>query len=303
MTTRHDPSVYEGYYLEELTGPRSHAAVTDAPSRSSATVSSAAGSPGPLFPTGGRCGRCPASRPSAATAGPRGPHRRRAARRRPGTLLEGVDHVVFAAGTAKPAESNEHPMHEIAANLGPLLAVLKAMRRTSVAAITLHLVGGHGLRPGRADADAGVRAAVADQRVRRPQGRLPSATSPCTPAPARPAPPTSCAVANVYGPGEPHSRVAGADRRHPDRAPARRPVVVYGDGSARRDFVHVDDVADAVVALAAGPDGVRVLNVGSGGSESRCSTSSRRWPTRSAPRRCWTTGPGRPTDVPVVSST
>ena len=44
--------------------------------------------------------------------------------------------------------------------------------------------------------------------------------------------------------------------------------MLFGDGSTRRDFIHVDDVADAVERLARIPDGVRVLNVGSGRSES-----------------------------------
>ena len=52
-------------------------------------------------------------------------------------LLEGADHVVFAAGTTKPAESNEFPVHEVAANLSPLLATLDGMRRASVPGLTL----------------------------------------------------------------------------------------------------------------------------------------------------------------------
>jgi UDP-glucose 4-epimerase len=42
-------------------------------------------------------------------------------------------------------------------------------------------------------------------------------------------------------------------------------LVVYGDGSQTRDFVHIDDVVEALVAAATAPDVNRqVINVGSG---------------------------------------
>lgn len=212
-------------------------------------------------------------------------------------LLEGADHVVFAAGTAKPAESNEHPMHEIAANLGPLLAVLNAMPLTSVGAITLLSSGGTVYGP---DAPTptpetaplwpistyGV-LKVASERYVAMHARLHDLSA------------DILRCANVYGPGEPTHGSQGLIGVTRSAIRAHRPVDVFGDGSTRRDFVHVDDVAGAVVALAARPDGVRILNVGSGSSVSvheviaavadslgRAAVLEHR--------------PGRPTDVPVV---
>ena len=212
-------------------------------------------------------------------------------------LLEGADHVVFAAGTAKPAESNEHPMHEIAANLGPLLAVLNAMQLTSVGAITLLSSGGTVYGP---DAPTptpetaplwpistyGV-LKVASERYVAMHARLRGLSA------------DILRCANVYGPGEPTHGSQGLIGVTRSAIRAHRPVDVFGDGSTRRDFVHVDDVAGAVVALAARPDGVRILNVGSGSSVSvheviaavadslgRAAVLEHR--------------PGRPTDVPVV---
>jgi UDP-glucose 4-epimerase len=105
--------------------------------------------------------------------------------------------------------------------------------------------------------------------------------------------------ANVYGPGEPTAGSQGLIGVTRAALRAHRPVVVYGDGSARRDFVHVDDVAGAVVALAARPDGIRVLNVGSGRSESVLDV------IEAVARSLGTMAtlehrPGRATDVPVV---
>ncbi len=212
-------------------------------------------------------------------------------------LLEGADHVVFAAGTAKPAESNEHPIHEIAANLSPLLATLEGMRRASVPAFTLMSSGGTVYGP---DAPTptpetaplwpistyGVLKVAAERYVglyARQHG-LTADILRC---------------ANVYGPGEPTHGSQGLIGVTRAALRAHRPVVVYGDGSARRDFVHVDDVAETVVALAARPDGVRVLNVGSGRSASVLevidAVAASLGTTATLEHR-----PGRPTDVPVV---
>ena len=157
-------------------------------------------------------------------------------------------------------------MHEIAANLGPLVATLEGMRRASVPAVTLLSSGGTVYGP---DAPTptpetaplwpistyGVLKVAAERYVglyARQHG-LAADILRC---------------ANVYGPGEPTHGSQGLIGVTRAAIRAHRPVVVYGDGSARRDFVHVDDVAETVVALAARPDGVRVLNVGSGRSES-----------------------------------
>ena len=46
---------------------------------------------------------------------------------------------------------------------------------------------------------------------------------------------------------------------------ARRPITIFGDGSMRRDFTHVDDIARGVLAaLARAPSGFRAYNLGSG---------------------------------------
>jgi len=46
---------------------------------------------------------------------------------------------------------------------------------------------------------------------------------------------------------------------------AGKPITVFGDGSMRRDFTHVDDIVRGVIAAADGaPEGFRVYNLGSG---------------------------------------
>lgn len=56
-------------------------------------------------------------------------------------------------------------------------------------------------------------------------------------------------LANVYGPGQRHDLEGGVVAIFLDRLRRAEPVVVNGDGSQSRDFVHVEDVVDAVQAM------------------------------------------------------
>lgn len=73
---------------------------------------------------------------------------------------------------------------------------------------------------------------------------------------------------NVYGPGMPRDTpYAGVASLFASELAAGRPPRVHEDGGQRRDLVHVDDVADSVVAAVerpAAPAEVEVFNVGSG---------------------------------------
>jgi UDP-glucose 4-epimerase len=71
---------------------------------------------------------------------------------------------------------------------------------------------------------------------------------------------------NVFGPRQdPSSPYSGVISVFVDRALAKKPVTIFGDGEACRDFVYVDDVVDANLA-AATRDGVsgQVFNVARG---------------------------------------
>ncbi|MDA4115241.1 MAG: NAD-dependent epimerase/dehydratase family protein [Thaumarchaeota archaeon] len=74
---------------------------------------------------------------------------------------------------------------------------------------------------------------------------------------------------NVYGPRSSSGEYSGVIRKFAERLCARRPLVVYGDGTQVRDFVNVVDVVSANVFAATTRGGVGgVFNVGSG----RCTT-------------------------------
>ncbi len=180
--------------------------------------------------------------------------------------LDGVDHVVFAAGTVKPAESDEHPLEEAHANLAPIISTLETMRRLDVPSMTFlssagTVYGPEAPAPTVEDAPLwpistyGVLKVAAERYVHLYAHQFGFAAD-------------VLRCANVYGPGEPVSGSQGLIGVTRANLQSGRPVVLFGDGSSRRDFIHVDDVADVVERLARVPDGIRVLNVGSGRSES-----------------------------------
>jgi nucleoside-diphosphate-sugar epimerase len=73
-------------------------------------------------------------------------------------------------------------------------------------------------------------------------------------------------ITNPYGPGQPRERTAyGVINRLVHLALAGDVLPIYGDGRQLRDYVHVDDVTAALIAMAssAAADG-KIFNVGSG---------------------------------------
>lgn len=75
---------------------------------------------------------------------------------------------------------------------------------------------------------------------------------------------------NLYGPGDnynldtSHVLPALIRKFHEAKLAAAPSVVVWGSGKPRREFLHVDDLADACVFLMRNYDGDRIVNVGVG---------------------------------------
>ena len=74
---------------------------------------------------------------------------------------------------------------------------------------------------------------------------------------------TTLALANVYGPRQDPNGEAGVVAIFAGRLLSGRPCTVFGTGEQTRDFVYVDDVADALLAAADRADG-QLLNIGTG---------------------------------------
>jgi UDP-glucose 4-epimerase len=70
-------------------------------------------------------------------------------------------------------------------------------------------------------------------------------------------------LANVYGPGQRSDLEGGVVAIFSEAIRAGGPVVVHGDGGQARDFVHVDDVADALCRMVE-DERIGIWNVGTG---------------------------------------
>src|SRR5262245_41457247 len=76
---------------------------------------------------------------------------------------------------------------------------------------------------------------------------------------------------NTYGPNQTFTPYVGVITIFIQHLLAGRAPVIFGDGEQRRDFIHVDDIVAANLAVLDAPDdavGGRVFNVGTG-----CATS------------------------------
>jgi GDP-L-fucose synthase len=75
---------------------------------------------------------------------------------------------------------------------------------------------------------------------------------------------------NLYGPGDnfnlstSHVLPALIRKIHEAKLAGQREVVVWGTGTPRREFLHVDDLADACVALMRRYDSEEMINIGCG---------------------------------------
>ncbi|WP_395666454.1 NAD-dependent epimerase/dehydratase family protein [Methylocella sp.] len=76
--------------------------------------------------------------------------------------------------------------------------------------------------------------------------------------------PVSLRVGNLYGPGQDPRRLFGAVTQFSRAALAGEPIVMFGDGSAMRDYVYLDDAVDALIRAAGAPETSPALNVASG---------------------------------------
>lgn len=71
-------------------------------------------------------------------------------------------------------------------------------------------------------------------------------------------------IANAFGPGQPVAPGQGVVAHWLDAARRGEPVLVYGPPETARDFVYVDDVVAALLAVVRAEDPPAVVNVGSG---------------------------------------
>ncbi|MFC0408643.1 NAD-dependent epimerase/dehydratase family protein [Roseomonas elaeocarpi] len=106
-------------------------------------------------------------------------------------------------------------------------------------------------------------------------------------------------VANPFGPYQSPTRRQGVVAALMHRMMTAQPVEVWGDGQVVRDFVFVEDVAEALVTVAAHDGPQRVFNVGSGEGRSVNAVIADIAAVLEQPGIVPVHKPARATDVPV----
>jgi UDP-glucose 4-epimerase len=179
-------------------------------------------------------------------------------------LVKGQRLVANLAGQSGAVRSMEDPWTDLDVNLRGTLVVLEALREINREA--LYLCAGSRLEYGRPTALPAPETALGDplclhaihKRTVEEYLRLYHTLFGLRYVVAR--------VTNPYGPGQPRGRTAyGVINRMIQLAVADHVIPIFGDGIQRRDYIHVDDVVDAFVALASQQDADdRIFNVGTG---------------------------------------
>lgn len=178
------------------------------------------------------------------------------------TALGEAGHVAWCAGGLLPAESNERPIDDVVGTLAPLLVALQALADRGWGHLTLISSGGtvYGnptVLP------------VPEHAVLRPLTshgitRLAAEHYVSLFADVHGVAGLSLRCANVFGAGQRPGRSQGVVAATFARLRDGAHIPVFGDGTSVRDYIHVDDVVDALMALWDLPTTPGVVNVGSG---------------------------------------
>jgi UDP-glucose 4-epimerase len=173
-----------------------------------------------------------------------------------------IDVIFHLISTTLPKTSNENPLHDLESNVLPTLRLLDLVSLKGVKKViffssggtvygvpeTLPIAEGHPTRPICA---YGIHKLAIEKYL-----HLYHVLHGVDYAIMR--------IANPYGANQSVDRGQGAIGVFLYKMFAGEPVEVWGDGSAVRDYIHVDDVVEAVVRLIAYKGTHKIFNIGSG---------------------------------------
>lgn len=177
-------------------------------------------------------------------------------------LLQVCASVVHLASTTTPGSSARHPAVDVLENLLPAARFLEIIAGNAPERLLFVSSGGaiYG-NPDRLPADESQLPSPLSNHA---AGKLALESFFSSFAHAHQ---TSFAIlrpSNLYGPGQPLRPGFGLVRTVLERVLRSEPVEVWGDGNAVRDYLYIDDAADACVRLLDAPRATGVFNAGSG---------------------------------------
>jgi UDP-glucose 4-epimerase len=176
--------------------------------------------------------------------------------------VRGCDYVYHFIATTKPAASNREVVFDVETNLVPTLRLLEICVRERVRRIIFSSSGGtiYGdaehvpipeSHPTEPRSSYGIMKLAVEKYLKlfRHLHGLDY---------------TVLRVGNCYGPGLPITGEQGVVGVFLDRLRRGEPILVWGDGSVRRDYVYVSDVARAFWVALGQQSPFRVFNIGTG---------------------------------------
>lgn len=178
------------------------------------------------------------------------------------SALSRVDCVLYALGSASPAESDLDPASDVAVVIPPLVRMLELLRlRTGVR--TTFLSSGGAVYGEQSEEP------IPEHVEPRPISSYGIIKLTCEKYLAMYAdtfdiPCQVLRIGNVYGPGQHVSRGQGVVARLARSALTGELMPLYSGGKSVRDYIYIDDVADAVAELVCLADTPRVINIGTG---------------------------------------
>ncbi len=170
--------------------------------------------------------------------------------------------VVHVAAQAAVSRSVLDPAYDASVNVLGTVRLLEAARRAATRRVVYTSTGGAAYgdtdvlptpedHPARATSPYGVSKVTAERYLECWAGLTGGR-------------PLSLRLANVYGPRQNPLGEAGVIAIFAHRLFSGQPCIVNGDGEQTRDYVYVEDVADAVARALGRPEVTGVLNVGTG---------------------------------------
>jgi UDP-glucose 4-epimerase len=212
-------------------------------------------------------------------------------------LIEQADVVFYMAGSSTPAFAQTDPGASIVSSVVPAAAVLDLMRETSTRRIVLASSGGtvYGavtqLPTGESHATEPISLHGHNSLTIERYATFFAARYDFEPVILR--------YSNPFGPGQLARGGQGVVAAWCEALAHEETIKLYGDGLVRRDFVYIDDAAEATVLAGLNAGGPCIYNVGSGETTSLQTLLDllQRVAGRSASIEQI---PARPVDVPVT---
>ena len=176
--------------------------------------------------------------------------------------VSNMDVVFHLICTTVPKTSNDDPAYDVMSNVVPTLRLLEKVRTTGIKKIIFFSSGGtvYGApetlpiaehHPTRPICAYGIHKLAIEKYL-----HLYHVLHGVDYAIVR--------IANPYGTNQSVDRGQGAIAVFLHKMFAGQPVEVWGDGSVVRDYIHIDDVVEAVVQLIAYKGTHKIFNIGSG---------------------------------------